>query len=254
MSHLCERAVDLSADLNSYLKERGVENFLGPSLNLPSHALFEPPCSIKWMQIEHSIEMGAFSYAVSGYFFAARIGRYVSMGENIQLGRHNHPSDWISTSPMFYLNSKMFDVGDTFSNAVDYHNYKTRADLPYNVPVLPTEIGHDVWVGHGAYIRPGVKIGVGAIVAAHAVVVKDVPPFAVVAGNPAVVKKFRIPEKNIEPLLETKWWEYAPWTLRELKIEHPEHFIDQVNQNKDTWVKYEPEWINPSKFNPNIDL
>ena len=75
------------------------------------------------------------------------------------------------------------------------------------MPVLPpgkvptqlklTNIGNDVYIGHAAFIRPGVTIGHGAIVAAHAVVVKDVPPYAIVAGNPAVVKKYRFAPEQI---------------------------------------------------------
>ncbi|ADU13932.1 hexapeptide repeat-containing transferase [Asticcacaulis excentricus] len=238
----------MSQQLAEYLKAHGVEQFWGNGINLPQHTVLEAPCSLKWMHIDHSLEMGAFSYAVSGYFFAARIGRYVSMGESIQLGRHNHPSDWSSTSPFFYLNTKLFDVGDSFEGADSYHSHKIRENLPYNVPLQTTHIDHDAWIGHGAYIRPGVRVGVGAIVAAYAVVVKDVPPFAVVAGNPAVVKKYRVPEELIPGLLATEWWNYAPWVLRDLSIEAPQKLIDEMMVRKQDLPKFNPTVITSAEF------
>ena len=81
----------------------------GNSLDLPQHSVLEAPCSLKWTKYEHSIELGAFSYQVSGYCFAARIGRYCSFGEDIQIGRQNHPLTWVTTSPAFYRNGAMFN-------------------------------------------------------------------------------------------------------------------------------------------------
>ncbi|MEP4309738.1 MAG: antibiotic acetyltransferase, partial [Lentilitoribacter sp.] len=76
--------------------------------------------------------------------------------------------------------------------------------------VKVTTIGNDVWIGHGALIKAGVTIGDGAIIAAHSVVARDVPAYATVAGNPAVIKKFRLPPELITPMVRCKWWEYAP--------------------------------------------
>jgi len=70
----------------------------------------------------------------------------------------------------------------------------------------PIVIGNDVWVGRGAFILDGVNIGDGAIVGAMSVVAKDVPPYAVVVGNPARVVHYRYSEDQIKKLLEIKWW------------------------------------------------
>ena len=91
---------------------------------------------------------------------------------------------WISTSPAFYLRDRLFSLSDGFSGAEEYHSYKFSFTGP-PTKVKITTIGNDVWIGHGAHIMAGVTIGDGAIVASGAVVSKDVPPFAVVAGNPA---------------------------------------------------------------------
>lgn len=71
-----------------------------------------------------------------------------------------------------------------------------------------TVIGNDVWIGYEAVIMPGVKIGDGAIVAAKSVVVKDVPPYAIVGGNPASLLRQRFPDEIIDALLEIAWWNW----------------------------------------------
>lgn len=201
----------------AWLKARGIECLPRGSktVGLPRHTVIEAPASLKWTQYEYLIELGAFSYQVSGYCFGARIGRYCSFGEDVQIGRQNHPMTWISTSPAFYLGDRMMELGDGFAGAEQYHDYKFSFQGPPTRAKI-TEIGNDVWIGHGAQIMAGVTIGDGAVVAAGAVVSKDVPPYAVVAGNPAVIKRWRVPPTMISPLLRLKWWRFAPWQLAHL--------------------------------------
>ena len=75
-----------------------------------------------------------------------------------------------------------------------------------------TVVGHDVWLGYSALVLPGVTIGHGAVVAAGSVVARDVPPYAVVAGNPARVVRSRFSEEDVERLLRAAWW-YWPIEL-----------------------------------------
>lgn len=220
----------------SRLNKAGIEVLprgLGKGVNLPRHTVIEAPSSLKWTEYGHSIELGAFSYQVSGYCFAARIGRYCSFGEEVQIGRQNHPTSWVSTSPAFYLGDRLFDLGDGFEGAEGYHSYKFKASQPATKAQITT-IGNDVWIGHGAYIAAGVTIGDGAIVAANAVVSKDVPPYAVVAGNPAVIKKWRIDPTYIRPLQRSRWWRYAPWQLQHLDPAKPLQFANGVMDMQDT--------------------
>ena len=226
------------------MRTRGVEvlNRGGPNITLPTHTVLEVPASLKWTQYEHSIELGAFSYQVSGYCFAARIGRYCSFGENTQIGRQNHPTTWASTSPAFYLGDKLFDLGSEMEVAEHYHNYQFKFDGP-PTKVKITHIGNDVWIGHGAYIAAGVHIGDGAIVGANAVVTRDVPAFSVVAGNPAVIKKMRLPLSLISPMLRSQWWQFAPWQMDHLDPSDPAAFCKGIHRMIGDTVAYTPAKI-----------
>lgn len=226
----------------SWLRSRGIEVLQrnGDRVSLPRHTRLEAPASLKWTAYGHSIELGAFSYQVSGYCFAARIGRYCSFGEDVQIGRQNHPLTWVSTSPSFYLGDQLFSLDDGFNGAAQYHDYKFQLDeAPTRARI--TTIGNDVWIGHGAQIVAGVTIGDGAVVASGAVVAKDVPPYAVVAGNPGVIKKWRVAPQFVSPLLRSRWWRFAPWQLTHLNPARPGEFAQGVYQMRDE----EP-------FNPTI--
>jgi len=219
---------------------------LHPMIKLPRNTRLEAPGSLKWTVYDHSIHQGAFSYQVSGYCFGARIGRYCSFGEEVQIGRQDHPLTWASTSPAFYMHGKIFGLEGGFEGAEDYHSYRFKnAGPPTKVKI--TTIGNDVWIGHGAMIRAGVTIGDGAIVAAGSVVARDVPPYAVVAGNPAVIRKFRFPTNLISPMLRSNWWHYAPWQLSHLTPSKPQEFIKGVMQMRADVAPFEPTVVDLSK-------
>ena len=224
------------------LEQAGIEVLprgSGSQVGLPRHTVLEAPGSLKWTNYEHSIELGAFSYQVSGYCFAARIGRYCSFGEEVQIGRQNHPLTWVSTSPAFYLGDQLFSLGNNFTGAKDYHNYKFTYEGPPTKAKI-TNIGNDVWIGHGAYISAGVSIHHGAVVAAHSVVTKDVPAYAVVAGNPATVKRWRVDPNIVSGMLRARWWRYAPWQLTHLDPSKPHQFVTGVLNMTDE-PEFEPD-------------
>jgi acetyltransferase-like isoleucine patch superfamily enzyme len=78
----------------------------------------------------------------------------------------------------------------------------------------PVTLGHDVWIGHGAIVLPGITIGTGAAIGAGTIVTKDVPPFAIVVGNPGRVLRLRFPEPIIEALQRIAWWDWTHDRLR----------------------------------------
>jgi acetyltransferase-like isoleucine patch superfamily enzyme len=210
--------IPIDQKLKAALVRAGVEVLWGPGqATIAQDCEFETPCSLKWMRVEHSLSLGAFSYAVSGYFFAVTMGRYCSIGESVQFGRSDHPMSWLSTSPFQYLQQPLFAVGHGFPAAGEYHKYRPAPPPPEAPPtrVKRVVLGNDVWIGHGALVRPGVTVGDGAVIGAHAVVTKDVPPYAVAVGNPARIVKQRFPDDVVRELLELKWWRLAPWQMRD---------------------------------------
>lgn len=147
----------------------------------------------KIMRERFGVEIGAYSYgpcfspSVSGAPIV--IGRYVSIGQGLKSYRANHPLDRLSTHA-FFFNGDLGYVRDT------------------NIEVSPLTIEHDVWIGDGVIITPRCRrIGLGAVVGAGSVVTKDVPDFAVVAGNPARVIKWRFNPEMQERVRQSKWWE-----------------------------------------------
>ncbi len=128
------------------------------------------------------------------------IGRYCSVGSGavfVMAGNQGHRTDWISTYPFFY------QPHPAFAGATDAWQ-----------PAGDTRVGNDVWIGSEAMILPGIQIGDGAVIAARAVVTRDVPPYAIVAGNPARVIRHRFNEEQVARLLEMAWWDWPEAQLQ----------------------------------------
>lgn len=109
------------------------------------------------------------------------------------------------------------DLGpSTFPFGIFGPPWDTTMDLVTGAPSRgDTVVGHDVWIGYGAIILPGVEIGHGAVVAAASVVASDVPPYAVVGGNPARVIRSRFNAEDVELLLRAAWWDWPVATVTE---------------------------------------
>jgi len=138
-------------------------------------------------------DIGDHSYVnANTRIIKSNIGKYCSIGPNVILGMGIHPTDLISTHPAFYSNNKSFK---TFSNKNYFEEYEKIT------------LGNDVWIGSNAIIMGGVTIGDGAIVAAGAIVTKDVKPYEVVGGIPAKHIKMRLDKKIIDRLMKIKWWD-----------------------------------------------
>ena len=119
------------------------------------------------------------------------IGSFCSIANHFIVGGAEHPLSWVSTSPAFQ---------DIRGGAP-----KRLAHKSVNLE-KKTEIGNDVWIGSRVIIKQGVRVGTGAVIGAGSVVTKDVPAYAIVAGIPAKVIRYRFDENIIERLLKSKWW------------------------------------------------
>ena len=126
------------------------------------------------------------------------IGKFCSIAAETRflMNGGNHPTTWMTTYPFPIF-------GEGWESAMP-------TAWPYKGD---TVVGNDVWIGYGSTIMPGVRIGDGAIVASCSVVTKDVPPYAIVGGNPAAVLRYRFDETTRERLLATRWWD---WDIAEI--------------------------------------
>lgn len=124
-----------------------------------------------------------------------KTGKFCSLASDAVIMMPNHRTDWVTTYP--FPTPEFKDIWPT-----------ARDIKEYSVAKGDVVLGNDVWVGAKAMILSGVTIGDGAIVAAKAVVVKNVPAYSIVAGNPAKVVKYRFDERTIEKLLALKWWDW----------------------------------------------
>ena len=159
---------------------------------------------------------------------AVKIGKYCSIGNDVTLGADNHPYDAITTSPFIYSRKKVAIIGGDI--LVD--EKKLLKSPPKPIDKVYAIIENDVWVGEKAIIKAGVRIGNGAVVGAGAIVTHDVPPYAIVAGVPANVIKYRFSEDIIAKLQELKWWDYPEKFIIELPFDNIEGCIKLLEENK----------------------
>ena len=147
------------------------------------------------------------------------IGAFCSIANGLIVGGAKHPLDWVSTSPVFY------DVGGGTGSHLGNHKIE---------PLKRTSIGNDVWIGSRVIIMQGLKIGTGAVIGAGSVVTKDVPPYAIVAGCPARIIKYRFDADTIRLLLDSRWWELSDEELTEYSrhITQPNLFINMLKMKE----------------------
>ncbi|WP_281278328.1 CatB-related O-acetyltransferase [Thalassotalea litorea] len=152
-------------------------------------------CHILQNTIINKSEIKNYSYVGRNSVIQyAKVGAYCSIANDVFIGLGMHPKDYFTTSPLFYR------VKNTFKLNI------VNEDLEFDEYSRVT-IGNDVWIGARAIILDGVKIGDGAIIAANAVVTKDVPPYAIVTGVPAKINSYRFEKERINELLKLKWWD-----------------------------------------------
>lgn len=147
------------------------------------------------------VKIGRYSYMGKNNSIANTfIGSFCSIASYCAIGGGAHPLDMVSTSPVFYGGKNVF--GQNFGTI----------EAEINKPVI---IGNDVWIGEGVFINDGITVGDGAIIGAHSVVTHDIPAYAVVAGAPAKVLRYRFSEDEVRKLMEMKWWEWPEEKLKQ---------------------------------------
>lgn len=153
-----------------------------------------------------------------------KIGKYCSIADGVALGTTFHPVNRLSTHPFTYFRDEEKEFGNILTPKDNVLSCETS---------LPITIGNDVWIGRQAIIMDGVTIGDGAVVGAAAVVTKDVPPYAIVAGVPARIIRYRFDESTRARLLRSRWWDYPDeFIATKLKFDDIEQCLSELEQNK----------------------
>ena len=161
--------------------------------------------------------LGKYSYAYDCSVINTDIGAFCSIGAGTVIGGGAHPTNWVSTSPVFYSGRNV--LRKNFTNK-EFDEYKK------------TNIGNDVWIGSRCLIKGGVSIGDGAVIGMGSVVTHDVPPYEIWAGNPAKRIKNRFDDETAEKLLNSKWWDLSDDELKSLgnSFNNPDEFLKLINK------------------------
>jgi virginiamycin A acetyltransferase len=191
---------DMWVRIGEYVKENKLKTY-----QITSLTCFHPTEGINQKPFKETVPRGKHTYGpepkmvgVPEIAIGSKIGKFCSIAENLQfIVRGSHMMDWVTTYPFQAL----------WGMDVPLH------DLPPHSPII---IGNDVWIAANVKIKQGVTIGDGAVLATECFVTKDVPPYAVVGGNPAKIIKYRFTEDQIKSLLDIKWWDWEDDKIKEI--------------------------------------
>ena len=139
-------------------------------------------------------KIGKYSYIGNNSFVSdTDIGSFTSISTDCYIGGTSHPTDWVSTSPVFHK----------------WDNIMKKNFARHEFEIFKrTTIGNDVWIGNRVMIKAGVKIADGAVVGMGSIVTKDIGPYEIWAGNPARLIRKRFDDETIDALEKMKWWEW----------------------------------------------
>jgi virginiamycin A acetyltransferase len=179
--------------------------------------------------------VGAFSYSYSALPEPVRVGRYGSISSGLKFLDSTHPTDRITTSPITYkVKTRLFERHLTPQIRAQAERFDAHGGQPF-----PT-IGHDVWIGANVTLAMGITVGHGAVIAYGSVVTRDVPPYAVVAGAPAVVKKHRFAPELVERLVASRWWELDPGFVFAHEFAEPEKLVARIERERGSIAPFAP--------------
>jgi acetyltransferase-like isoleucine patch superfamily enzyme len=197
-----------------------VKNYIAEFARVSRHASLEPPVRM-WgtSHVREDCVVGKFSFINdrTTLFPGTTVGRYCSIGKACEIGAPTHPDSWLTSSPV------AFDIRRHFPK--ERHLFGQSQFQQYQ----KTTIGSDVWIGSLSLVFGGTNIGHGAIIGAGAIVTSDVPPYAIVAGSPARIIRYRFDEPTINKLLASQWWTLPEDKLATLDLSDPTAFLDSVD-------------------------
>lgn len=187
----------------------------------------EPYCSFLsdfYSRNDILCSVGAFSYSWSKLPPWLRVGRYCSIARGLRFMGPRHPYERLSSSSFTY--DEHFVICNKFCE--DFaKSFKPKS---YSVLDNSAVIGNDVWIGESVTLANNITIGDGAIVAANSHVVKDVPAYAIVGGNPARLIKMRFDDNTVERLIQSRWWEYDFTVFEYNSFVEPNRALDMLDE------------------------
>ena len=195
---------------------------LNPGARIIESRLLGPVFLNRLSQIGPDVVVGKY-FGMNENCFVARatVGAYCAIGARTAINPFNHPVDWLSIHE-FQYHPRSFDWVPEYN---DFTRLERTPDMFQHVT-----IGNDVWTGHNVNILPGVSVGDGAVIGAVSVVTKDVPPYAIVAGAPAQVRRMRFSERVIDRLLRLRWWDLELSELSGLPFRDVERCLDRIEE------------------------
>jgi phosphonate metabolism protein (transferase hexapeptide repeat family) len=177
-------------------KTLSINPFIDPTAKV-QEATFGRYCEVGARTILLDVAMGDYSYVVNdAQITYTTIGKFCSIAAMTRINPGNHPM-YRATQAHFTYRASAYFPGE--SDDAEFFEWRKRHRV---------HIGHDIWIGHGAIILPGRNVGVGAVIAAGAIVTKDVAPYTIVGGNPARPIKPRFSEAIAERLMQLSWWDW----------------------------------------------
>lgn len=154
-------------------------------------------------RVQHS-SFGDYSYCDRVCDIAnAQVGKFSNIASFVRIGASDHPLERASLHHFMYRSASYWD--DVEDDADWFDKRRARRAV----------IGHDTWIGHNAQIKPEVTVGHGAVVAAGAVVTRDVAPYTIVGGLPARPMRDRLPAQLAERLVALAWWDWEHDRIRD---------------------------------------
>ncbi|WP_313201762.1 CatB-related O-acetyltransferase [Pseudomonas sp.] len=206
------------------LRQKNTEasGHIDPTATLAANASIETPIFLgKNSSIGHRSNIGKYAFINAECIIYANVtmGRYCALGRFVEVGLAKHPLNFLSTHHLTISTSPFLRDPD----------FSQSTKIPWDVHPCTT-IGNDVWIGAKACIASGITVGDGAVIAAGAIVTKDVPPYCIVGGNPARVIRTRFNDELIDRLLQLKWWDLPLSLTKSLPFDDIEACLQQISE------------------------
>ncbi|MFD0463207.1 CatB-related O-acetyltransferase [Microvirga aerilata] len=212
-------------------------------LTLIDRSYFEPPTSVQAHLSQHTtVQIGAFCSISGGRLGNVSIGRYCSIAPDVMIGANEHPTDWLTTSRIAYQ-PELHSWAEFLAPERVPEIAANRRD-PGDIGKM-TVLGNDVWIGQDVFIKAGVRIGDGAVIAARSVVTRDVPPYSIVGGVPAKVLKMRFDPHTISRLTALQWWRFSIFDIYDINFQTIGSALDEIQRRIDSHQiqEYRPKKI-----------